>query len=230
MPPAGLGAQPPLPGGLRYLVQKWIRVTTKPGAQSFANELPTANWPDIWFGLLLLGVVTAAVFFAIITFVKAIVLNVLSDPNVSPTVTPAQHQVVQRIFDLLPPFAVSFVILVPLGFFVGMGIYWLFAKLFGGVGSFKDQAYAYSLSYVPIQLVSLLVSLVPFLGGLAAAALGIYGIVLAVFSLMASHRLSGGRATAVVLLPVAIVLILACGLFVALAIAARSFIPRGGAY
>jgi hypothetical protein len=44
--------------------------------------------------------------------------------------------------------------------------------------------------------------------------LGIYEIVLAVFAIAASQRLSTGRSVAVVLLPAAILLLLSCGLIV----------------
>jgi len=58
------------------------------------------------------------------------------------------------------------------------------------------------------------VKLIPILGGIIGFGLGIYSLVLHVFSIMAVHRLSGGKATAVVLLPLFIVLTLVC-LFVA---------------
>jgi hypothetical protein len=46
----------------------------------------------------------------------------------------------------------------------------------------------------------------------------IYGIVLNVFAIMAVHRLSGGRAMAVVLIPVGIVILLFICLFVILVV------------
>jgi hypothetical protein len=54
--------------------------------------------------------------------------------------------------------------------------------------------------------------------GLVAFGVSIYAIVLHIFSIMAVHRLSGGKATAVVLLPIAIgillILLLVAGLLV----------------
>ena len=91
------------------------------------------------------------------------------------------------------------------------------AKLFGGTGTFLEQSYAMALFYVPIQAVTAILGLVPFFGGLATFVLGIYEIVLAVFAIAASQRLSTGRSVAVVLLPGVILLFLACGLLVLLA-------------
>jgi hypothetical protein len=61
---------------------------------------------------------------------------------------------------------------------------------------------------VPIGIISSALGLVPLVGGLAAFGLGVYGIVLQIFSLMPVHRLSGGKATAVVLIPLAILIVL----------------------
>jgi hypothetical protein len=44
----------------------------------------------------------------------------------------------------------------------------------------------------------------------------IYRIVLVIFSIMAVHRIGGGKASAVVLIPIAAGLILSCGLSFAL--------------
>jgi hypothetical protein len=48
--------------------------------------------------------------------------------------------------------------------------------------------------------------------------------VLAVFAMMASQRLSGGRAVAAVLLPAAIVALLVCGLLTIVVVALASLI------
>ncbi|HEV8193802.1 MAG TPA: hypothetical protein VGP82_20305, partial [Ktedonobacterales bacterium] len=61
-PPAGAYAVPlgpPVPAGMGNIWQKWINVTTKPSVASFARELPTANWSDIWLSLIGLGILSA---------------------------------------------------------------------------------------------------------------------------------------------------------------------------
>jgi len=215
-PPPGYGAPvgsyggpPPVPAGFGHIFQKWINVTTKPGAQSFATELPTANWGDVWIGLILLGVVSA-----ITGYVGAVVFN---NTFASYFATlPADQQATMNQFFRGNSAGLSFgsIIFVPLGFFIGMGIYFIVAKIFGGSGTFLQQSYAFSLFYIPIQLVGSIVGLVPILGGLVSFVLGIYSIVLAVFAVAASHRLTTGKSVAVVLLPAVIVFLLLCGLVV----------------
>jgi hypothetical protein len=58
-----------------------------------------------------------------------------------------------------------------------------------------------------LGVLSGILGLVPYFG-LISFAVFIYGIVLQVFALMAVHRLSGGKATAVVFLPAAIITLL----------------------
>jgi hypothetical protein len=190
-------------------------VTTKPGAASFAIELPTANWGDIWLSIIGLGVLTA-----ITGFIGALYLPSNFMYN---NFTPDQRRALGPYLHATPAASFGSIIGVPLGFFIGVGILFLFAKLFGGTGTFLQQAYAFALFSVPIQGISAIAGLVPVLGGLVSFALGIYSIFLAVFAISASHRLTTGRAVAVVLLPAAIVLVLACValiLFVALIVAA----------
>ena len=71
-----------------------------------------------------------------------------------------------------------------------------------------------------------ILGLVPILGGFAGFALWIYSIVLAVFAMMASQRLAGGRAVAAVLLPAIIVALLVCA-FLFIAIAAIAALING---
>jgi len=95
-----------------------------------------------------------------------------------------------------------------------MAIIYGLARAFGGQGTFLTQSYTYLLFDVPLGIVSSLIALIPIAGGFISIAIGIYSIVLAIFSVMAVHRLSGGRATAVVLIPIGVALLLICGLLV----------------
>ena len=212
-PQVAVGAQPPVPAVIGNIFQKWVRVTTHPGAQSFANELPTANWADIWITLLLLGVLSAITGFIRLAEGAAVAGQVFNNLNLPAS----QRQIFDSAFTVNPGTAAGSIIGVPIGFFIGMGILWIFAKIFGGSGTFLHQSYAFSLFYVPVAAVSAIAGIIPVLGGIVSFALFIYGIVLAVYSIMASHRLTGGKASAVVLLPFAIAIILACVAIIALA-------------
>lgn len=210
-PQVAVGAQAPVPAGIGNIFQKWRNVTTKPGAQSFANELPTANWADVWIALLILGVITAITGFIRVAEGAAVANQLLNN------LPAAQREAFSGLFSTSAGSSIASIITVPIGFFIGMGIIWIFAKIFGGTGTFLHQSYAFSLFYVPIAAVSAIVGIIPFLGGLAGFALFIYSIVLAVYSVMASQHLTGGKATAVVLLPGVIVLLLVCALVFVLA-------------
>ncbi len=99
-------------------------------------------------------------------------------------------------------------IYVPIGIFLSTGIYYLIAKAFKGRGEFLTQLYTTLLFLIPLNTVTLLLFLIPFVGWVLAFALGIYGIVLFIFMLMAVHRVSGGRATLVYFIPVIVAFIL----------------------
>ncbi len=205
------GAPPtanPLPLGeaLQQLPNQYIKVLTKPSAQTFAEEIGKASWDIVWIQLLIYAVVGA-----ILSYLARLIspnpYNFASNPSTAalPTST-LQAITLGTSFGLI--------IFIPLGFFISMGILYLIAKAFKGSGTFLQQSYAGLLFGVPLGIISLLLSLIPFLGSIASFALSIYSIVLNVFSIMAVHRLSGGKATLVVLLPAIIGLLLVCGLVI----------------
>jgi hypothetical protein len=121
--------------------------------------------------------------------------------------------------------AFSTIASVPVYFFIGQGLYYLLARLFRGTGTFLAQSYTTLLFYTPLAMIGNILSilalalivLVPSLSGLFAVlgffalfglALWVYQIVLQTFTFMATHRLSGGKATAVAILPYVIFLVL----------------------
>src|SRR5262249_36073154 len=99
-------------------------------------------------------------------------------------------------------------IAVPVSFFILVGIQYLIARAFQGQGNFLTQGYATLLYQVPINVASYILGLIPIFGAIAGFALYIYSIVLNVYAIMAVHRLSGGKATAVVLIPIAVLFLL----------------------
>jgi len=191
----------PVPAGLGTIWQKWLNVTTRPSVASFSQELPTANWRDIWITLIGLGVLSA-------------ITGAISSLYTTQTYTIPQANGTTTVIRI--PAGVSWltVITVPLAFFVGVAILYVVAKIFRGRGTFLEQSYAQALYYVPIQGVIAILGLLPILGGLAALVLGIYEIVLSVFAIAASHKLTVGTSVIVVLLPAIIVLFVICALAV----------------
>lgn len=207
----------PLPLGeaIRQLPNQYIRVLTKPSAATFAEEQGKAAWDIVWVQLIIYAIAAAVLGY----------LAFLISPNqFSTTGSSALNPGMIQAISLSAGFGL--ILLIPIGFFISVGIYYLIAKAFGGQGTFLAQSYTTLLYGVPIGILSSVLRLIPILGGLAAFALGIYGIVLQVFAIMAVHRMSGGKATAVVLIPVAVVLVLACVLVIIIITAVASQIPR----
>ncbi len=182
---------------LQELPNQYIRVLTKPSPQTFAEEMGKADWAIVWIQILILaiiGTVLALIRGAIGLAGSSFVTNNNFNPASIAALTVSGS-------------TFSF-IAVPVSFFIVVGIQYLLAKAFRGEGNFLKQGYTYLLFDVPITIVSYLLGFIPFLGGIAGFALFIYGIVLNIFSIMAVHRLSGGKASAVVLIPVAVLFLL----------------------
>lgn len=89
-------------------------------------------------------------------------------------------------------------------FFAASGLYWLFAKLLGGRGTFLQTLWLFTLIATPISAGAALLGLIPVLGLVTSAVLGIAQVVLTIFAMAAAHRLSVGKAAVVVLVPVAL--------------------------
>jgi hypothetical protein len=222
--PAGYGFAPPqamprpLGQAIRELPRQYLKVLTKPSAQTFAEEQGKADWGIIWVQLLFIGLIGTII--GIISAVLHLVATtMLTNGN-------AALSTVYSLTTSSP--SVASLVSVIAGFFIVVGIQYLLAKAFKGNGDFKQQGYSYLLFYVPLMLVSDVLGLVPILGLVVGFALGIYQIVLNVFSIMAAQRLSGGKATGVVLIPLAVLflLIVLCAV-AAVAIFAAAFSHSG---
>jgi hypothetical protein len=111
-------------------------------------------------------------------------------------------------------------------FFFGAGIFHLIAKAFGGRGTFLSYCYNYSLIVIPISILSIVVSIIPGLGSMAGLAGAVYEIVLLIFMTMGVHRLSSGKASATVLIPVITGILLFAGAYIAFFAWIFSMMPR----
>lgn len=93
----------------------------------------------------------------------------------------------------------------PIGFLFGTGILHVIASLLGGQGNFGRYAYLLATFQAPITIINAILGLASGLGGCLAGLLSIYALVLTVFATKVEHRLTSGKAIAVVLVPVLIV-------------------------
>lgn len=244
LPPSAYGygwspvaqAQPlPLGQAIRELPRQYKKILFKPGVRSFAEEQVKADWGIIWLQMLFLAALQALISIPLFLAYNQALAN-------SANITGSSADV--QVFSsptLLIAEVILQIILVPLGLLAGVGIQYLAARAFKGLGSFKQQVYNQLLFQVPLGVVSSFVSLIlsTFIGRMMAnmfsaslanpanpptldapyllllllfdvisLAIGVYTILLSVFSIMAVHRLSGGKAVASVLLPLGVVAVL----------------------
>ena len=105
-------------------------------------------------------------------------------------------------------------IFTPLGFLIGAGIFHLIATLLGGRGNYGNYTYLLASFEAPIAVINAVISFIPVAGGCLAVILSIYSIVLTYFATKVEYNLTSGKAIAVVLIPVFVVLLLvACAVF-----------------
>jgi hypothetical protein len=182
---------------IQELPNQYIRVLTKPSRLTFEGEMGKADWAMVWIQLLIwavAGTIIGLIGSALRLATSSIVGSGGANFNSILALTASGNT-----------FAF---ISVPITFFILVGIQYLLAKAFKGEGNFLTQGYTTLLFEVPIYILSYLLGLIPILGGIVGFALLIYGWVLNVFAIMAVHRLSGGKASAVVFIPIAVIFLL----------------------
>ncbi len=199
----------PLSEAINQLPRQYWKVTTRPGAMTFAQEAGKARWDIIWVQLIGYAFIVAILGALGNLITQSATTALLS--RLGTTSMQMQTQTMGTGSSLVANFFASLVGTF-IGFFIIQGIYFGLAKAFGGQGTFTAQAYTFLLFQVPIGIVVGLLALIPVFGSLLGIALNIYGIVLSVFAIMGTHRLGGGKASAVVLIPVGVLLLLVCAL------------------
>lgn len=157
-----------------------------------------AAWDIVWIQLIIYAVIAAILGF----------LASLTSTRFIPVSTSSSGVNMGAFQAIATGASFSAIITIPLFFFIGMGILYLIAKAFQGQGTFLQQCYTALLFRVPLGILAALLALIPFVGWIIGIAIGIYEIVLQIFAIMPVHRLSGDKATAVVLIPIAIGVVL----------------------
>jgi hypothetical protein len=186
----------PLGQAIRELPAQYLKIITRPSVQTFSAEKGKARWSSVWLQLSALGILSTLL---------SVLSQLMAPPHVGnvPGVNPATVQAITTtLLALFILFGTPFSFLV-----AGAVLYWL-ARLFKGDGSYLQQVYTMTLFGVPLVLLSFLLQLLPATSSWLPYLPHLYSLVLLVPSLMAVHHLSWGKALAILLIPLGIVLVL----------------------
>ncbi|GLV55608.1 YIP1 family protein [Dictyobacter sp. S3.2.2.5] len=187
----------PLGEAIKQLPKQYLRVLTRPSVATFAEEKQKAAWNIIWVQVAFIAIIGALISFATYAFVLPTFLSLFNPPKIGTTSFVDIYKGMALQGSLTALFST------PISLFISWTIYYFIAKLFKGRGEFIEYIYSSLLFYVPIQIISGLLMLIPFVGLFLSFAVSIYTYVLMILMTMAVHRLSGGRATlAVLILPI----------------------------
>ena len=190
----------------------WIRAVTRPMLATYQKLLEEEPNPSLGTPLLWMAVYGAilAVGIEILSFVTRFgehpdITSLLCGPTVV-LITAVTGAVI--------------------GFFIGSGIHFVSAKIFGGEGTFIRQSYLLAAACAPMSIISVFLVVLPWVG----PCLGIIGILymlwLAVLALQAAHRFTAGRAVASVLAPLVFLGISLCVIGIPLCVIGYRFYVR----
>ena len=105
----------------------------------------------------------------------------------------------------------SAIISTPLFFFIGAAIFYLIGRVLGGSGDLGRYSYLLATFQAPIGILGALMGLVPVIGACIYFILWIYSWVLTYFATKVGLNLSSGKAIAVILIPLGLlILIILC--------------------
>ena len=199
----------PVNQSIQELPNQYRNVVTHPSDATFAAELPKADWAMVWVQLGILIVVGV---------VLGLISGLLGSALAAATTGSTNVAGSLAALTVATSVGAAFlrIIFIPLFFFIGVGIQYLVAKAFSGQGTFLAQSYTQLLYKVPLDIagyvLATILAFIPvlglFLSPLVSLALFVYSVVLNIFQIKAVHRLTGGKAAAVVLIPYAVLLVL----------------------
>lgn len=190
------------------IIATWRRVLTQPGEPVFLEEKnsPNATLQTALIWMVIAGVV-AGIFGLLATAVGASSMSaMLSQAGLPPEV---EAQMGPMIGAMTGGAGLAAIITVPLFFLIGSFIFHLLAKAMGGQGEYSKLAYLMSTYQAPLTVASSVLAIIPVLGGCVAFLIAIYSYVESYFAVKANYGLSSGKAMAVVLIPLAVIILLA---------------------
>ncbi|NJM08902.1 YIP1 family protein [Candidatus Gracilibacteria bacterium] len=196
-----------------------IAVLTRPSVSTFEeHEKNNLGWALIYVSIaaVIVGLISAA----LAPFQAATIQSQINSQLA--TLPPEQREVAEEVLRNFEQFGLlslsgqpnvigalfSSLLTTLIGFLIGLGIYWLLGRAFGGTGSFGELAYDFALFNVPLTLIGVVLNFIPLLGALLGLALWVYSIILTYMALQAGMNLPGNKAILVLLIPLLIPLLL----------------------
>jgi len=192
-------AQPSIGRAIRELPGQYFKVLIRPSVNRFVEEKGKARWGIIWIQLMSLAIIDA-ILQSVSLLISPNNVNSLTGVN---NISPSMLQSITIITVVLLQ-----LVLTPVSFLAAGGILYLIARVFGGRGTFLKQIYTTLLFGVPLVILSYLLLLIPATSSWLPYLPHLYSLVLFVLSLIAVHQLSRGKAIAVILIPISILLVL----------------------
>ena len=192
------------------IFQTWVKVLSSPGEEVFVAEREKSS---ATLRTALVWVFLASVIAAILGVLQSLVFSsAMGSMGQFARLLPAE---LQGGFEVMSQTgatggtfgSLALIIVGPIGFLIGVGIYHVTASILGGRGQYGRYAYLSATFNAPLLIVSSLLGFVPIAGSCISLTLPIYQFVLAYFAIKAEYGLSQGRAIVAVVAPLLIVLI-----------------------
>ena len=193
----------PPPSGVSEWFTVWREAITRPNEQTFAR---IAQSPNAKLSTALLWVFIGSLINAfLVSLVQGRLMSqMMQNSDLGIEGFPQAGGGIVAVICGAPIAALIQVVL----FALGVGIFQLIAKMFGGRGTFEQLAYALAAIVTPFYVVSALLTLlsvIPYLGacfGIIGFVAGLYVLVLEIMAVKGVNQFGWGPAVAAVLLPV----------------------------
>lgn len=196
-------------------IQTWINVLTHPNEQTFVEEgsRPQANFTTAIIWMVITGAVTGIlgwISFNIFFGSGNGLLAMVEQMNLPPEAAAQMRQMLSS--GMMSAFVggagLSAIITTPLFFLLGAGIFFLIGRMLGGQGDLGRYAYLLASFQAPLGIITAILGLVPMAGGCLGLFVSLYSLVLTFFATKVGLNLTSGKAIAVIVIPVAVVLLL----------------------
>lgn len=210
--PSSYGAPPPRPGG--NLFASYFNAITRPIAETYQAEIPNASWGRVFIGLGITFVLSTLILLALSSLLLSQMRDQFDEMVRQGLYTQQLAQDAMNVIGgIFGPVGVTLISLSTfVTFFLGAGVLYLLAKMFGGKGEgFMTHCYLLSLSYTPTRVLNWLLAFIPCLGIITSILLPLYQVYCAGQSMRASQRLEPGKAMLAAFIPAILVILLACG-------------------